>query len=495
MANTSKLALQLDRALKASLFLFAFAAPISIAATQTAWSFALLFWIIRAFVVKPRLKTNGLDLAVIAFVGLTALSSAFSYEPQVSLRKLASVSLVTIVYLFAGAVRDAKMLKRIVTVILISGVFTVAYTLGTLAVGKNLKVRHLTSESPLRSAGVQENDTILTANGKSVNSPDELADAVNDASVDGVAKLKIYRYEFLLDYDLPVSSLSASAETSTKFGITDWSRGRDTRAAGFYGHYTTYAEALQLILSLSFGLLIIAPGGFFSRNRVLLALAVVSFCIALFLTVTRASWAGFLVSAAAMILIGTTKRTLLICLACAIPIALAGIFYLQQQRNVTFIDTNDGSTTWRMTVWREGFGVLISNPRHLAVGIGMDSLKTHWQDWHMFDNGNLPMGHMHSTPLQLAFERGVPVLIVWIVWMFLYIRMLWRGFRRKTLGWFERGVLLGALGGTLGFLAGGLVHYNWGDSEVAMIFYLLMGLSLAVLREIGGEQNAIDSPV
>ena len=59
----------------------------------------------------------------------------------------------------------------------------------------------------------------------------------------------------------------------------------------------------------------------------------------------------------------------------------------------------------------------------------------------MFDNGNLPMGHMHSTPLQLAFERGVPVLIVWIVWMFLYIRMLWRGFRRKTLGWFERGVL------------------------------------------------------
>ena len=29
----------------------------------------------------------------------------------------------------------------------------------------------------------------------------------------------------------------------------------------------------------------------------------------------------------------------------------------------------------------------------------------------------------------------------------------------------------------------GLVHYNWGDSEVVMIFYLIMGLSLVVNRD------------
>jgi hypothetical protein len=28
----------------------------------------------------------------------------------------------------------------------------------------------------------------------------------------------------------------------------------------------------------------------------------------------------------------------------------------------------------------------------------------------------------------------------------------------------------------------GVVHYNWGDSEVVMIFYLIMGLSLVVNR-------------
>ncbi|MBK8303922.1 MAG: hypothetical protein IPK98_11165 [Chloracidobacterium sp.] len=64
-----------------------------------------------------------------------------------------------------------------------------------------------------------------------------------------------------------------------------------------------------------------------------------------------------------------------------------------------------------MTVWREGVNVLVSNLADLAVGIGMDSLKTHWQDWGMFDNARLPARPYAFDSLSLAFERGVPVLI------------------------------------------------------------------------------------
>ncbi|MBK8303921.1 MAG: hypothetical protein IPK98_11160 [Chloracidobacterium sp.] len=64
--------------------------------------------------------------------------------------------------------------------------------------------------------------------------------------------------------------------------------------------------------------------------------------------------------------------------------------------------------------------------------------------------------------------------------MFLYLRMLWRGFRSGEFEWFESGVWLGALGGAVGFLASGLVHYNWGDSEVVMIFFVTMGLSISI---------------
>jgi hypothetical protein len=58
--------------------------------------------------------------------------------------------------------------------------------------------------------------------------------------------------------------------------------------------------------------------------------------------------------------------------------------------------------------------------------------------------------------------------------------MLWRLIRRTTD--FPRGLALGALGGTLGFFTSGLVHYNWGDSEVVTVLYFIMGLSLVTER-------------
>jgi O-antigen ligase len=167
-----------------------------------------------------------------------------------------------------------------------------------------------------------------------------------------------------------------------------------------------------------------------------------------------------------------------------IPLILAGLFVLQQKRNVAFIDQADQSTTWRETVWREGFNLLVSRPRHLLVGVGMDSIKRHWRQWGMFDRGHIPLGHMHSNLLQIALERGLPALILWLAFLFVYARTLWRSIRNGAkLEWIDRGILLGALGGLGGFITSGLVHYNWGDSEVVMVLYAIMGLSLAVRRQ------------
>jgi len=44
------------------------------------------------------------------------------------------------------------------------------------------------------------------------------------------------------------------------------------------------------------------------------------------------------------------------------------------------------------------------------------------------------------------------------------------------------GILLGSLGGLTGFLASSLVNYNYGDTEVAMMFWWLMGISIAIVE-------------
>ena len=104
---------------------------------------------------------------------------------------------------------------------------------------------------------------------------------------------------------------------------------------------------------------------------------------------------------------------------------------------------------------------------------------------------------MHSNLLQIALERGVPALLVWLWFLGTYAWMLFRLLRspdERTIAtnkmrlkdgdaWIDRGVLLGALGGLAGFFLSGLAHYNWGDSEVVMLLYFIMGLTLVIQRE------------
>jgi putative inorganic carbon (hco3(-)) transporter len=214
-------------------------------------------------------------------------------------------------------------------------------------------------------------------------------------------------------------------------------------------------------------------------------LKIVLFCclammsLALLMTVTRASQLAFLISAFAILIVSGNRKLLLIFAAIVVPVAIIGLIYLQQTRKVGFFDQKDNSITWRQTVYREGFNLATDSPRHLLVGVGMDSIKRFAPEWHLFDDGKLPMGHFHSTPLQLAVERGMPALLLWLLILATYGKTLYSAIRREE-STLEKGILLGCFGGLIGFFTSGLVHYNLGDGEVAMVFYLLVGTSLAI---------------
>ncbi|HZH31336.1 MAG TPA: O-antigen ligase family protein [Pyrinomonadaceae bacterium] len=483
----------IERVLAASLFLLAFCAPHSIAGTQIAWGIGLLAWVVRFSVrPRPRLHRTPVDYALLGFFILTFISALASYDPDVSIGKLRAASLFTIVYLVAENVSTRRTLRLLVFTLIASCLINVLYTFGQRAVGRGVKVTALAGDSPLGAAGVNAGDTLLRLDGAALSSPEELARALApDAAGRPMARLLVYRLEWRFETEVPRGSLLMGATPEARLGLSNWTRGRDERATGFYGHYTTYAEVLQLVGSLAAGLLIALR-----RKRTwqgaLLAAAVAGMGGALLLTVTRASWLSFLLSIVVMSLVGLGSRRAVAAVALgALLVVPLGLYVLQQKRGVGFFDRKDGSISWRTTVYREGFELFAREPRHVLVGVGMDSLKRHWREWGLFDKGRLPVGHMHSTPLQLALERGLPALLLWLTVVFLYARMLWRLWRAPALfDWRERGLVLGALGGLVGFFASGLVHYNLGDSEVVMVFYLIMGLALALERFARPEAHA-----
>jgi hypothetical protein len=477
----------------------AVSAPHSIAATQIAWLCGMLCWVLR-FTVRPRpqLYRTPVDYPLLGFFILTGLTAFLSYAPMVSIGKLRAACLFTIAYLVSQNISSRTIVRFLALALVVSTMVNVGFTISERAIGRGMKVSGLAENSPLFLAGIRDTDTLLEVNGQKLSTPDQLAAALAPLP-DGVsppAQVKLYRYEWIPIFKVPRGKLLPGTTALEQLGIAGWSSGRDWRATGFFGHYTTYAEALQLIASLTLGLFLCLK-----RKRslagILLLIALAGICISLILTVTRGTWLAFLISALLMVLVTARRRMIIMVALCALPLVLGGLFILHQKRNVGFFDQKDDSIRWRQTVQREGLQLLLSKPRHWFVGVGMDSIKTYARRWGLFDKGRLPIGHMHSDYLQLALERGVPALLLWMTLMFIYGRVLWQTWRRQKItesnsaprGWIDRGIILGSLGGLIGFCTSGVVHYNWGDSEVVMIFYFLMGLSLVVARQTPAANN------
>lgn len=504
--SQSRVVTWLEQAIIGCIFLVALFTPHSIAVTQIGWLAGLTLWVVRLAVYpRPKLFRSPLDYVLLGFFIISGISTLFSYSPFTSIGKMRAASLFTLVYLVSQNVRSLRLVRYLAFTLIASCMINVLWTAGRFAIGKGVKVQSVSAESPLAKAvfrtrtvsketPIVAGDTIWQIDGQQVGSPEELAAVL--ASGSAVAKVRIYRVEWMPELEVPRQLLNGT-DALQQLGIGGWSRGRDWRATGFFNHWVTYSEVLQLIASLALGLFL-ALKEKKTLAGLLLVLAVLGLVFALGMTVTRASWIGFAISAFAMLLLTSSRRMLLIVSACAIPLVLVSAVWLQQKRNVGFFDRTDQSTSWREMVWRDGFALLMSNPRHLIFGVGIDSIKSHWREWRLFDDGRQPIGHMHSNVLQIALERGLPALIVWLMLHATYLRMLWRITRRKAPGLpgrdhdsdFIRGLAVGALGGTIGFLASGLVHYNWGDSEVISVFYFIMGLCLVVDRTNQLETNS-----
>lgn len=478
------------------LVLMVLAAPVSIAATQTAWLIGMLAWVVRlCFKPRPKITVGAVGFALIALFAWTAFSSAFSYEPATSLGKLRGASIFLIFFFVAGVVRNIRAIHFLAFCLIASCSVSAIWAPVHKLIGRGVEVRGVMPGGPLAKAGVIDGDTFTRANGKKITTPRELLAAIETS---GTAELEMFRgvdARYLIQ--MRAADLLGGETEGERLGFASWGRSGSFRAAGFYGHYATFAEVLMLIASLVFGLLIAA----YVAKQSLKAMApiftsVVFMAFALLLTITRASQLAFVISSLAVVLLGARRRLLIAAVAVAVPAALIGLYVLQQQRQVGFFDAKDGSIQYRQMMMRDGIRLWTESPRHFVVGVGMDSIKDHWQDWELYDKGWQPMGHFHSTPLQLVVERGLPALLIWLIVLGVYVRSIWRGIQSPDIyDWRSRGTLLGCLGGAVGFFASGLVHYNLGDAEVAMVFYILMGLSVKLIGLSQEDVILRDSPI
>ena len=476
----TSLALLGQRVAELGLLLYVVFAPHSIAAAEISVAIAVLGWLVRAFATGTTgLRRSGIDLVILLLLLWTALSAFLSTEPRISILKLQSCWVVLLFYLTRAIVKKRSAVV-LVCVLILSGMAGAIYSVYDLVRGRGVVVESLQNNSPFRQVAVGPGDTIWRVDGGRVYSTTDIDDAIRTAPVERPLSVSIISQgEHVERPGLVVTA--AQQRQPSPAGIIGHTRNHRFRASGWTRHYETFSELLQIIAQLALGLALANLRNHGANKYFKAAIVAASLLmLGIALTAMRTVLVAFVLGAS-LIAWRTVRGTAKVALTFAMFFVLAfGAVVVWQTRAKDALSFGDPSASLRGEVARVGVSRILLHP---LFGHGMDAMKEHWNEWGFPGKDML---HLHSTPLQLAFDRGLPALLLWLWLMFWFLRNIACTERRASdMGDTNTyGILLGALGALTGFFASSLVNYNYGDGEVALLFWWLMGITIVLERSM-----------
>jgi hypothetical protein len=456
----------------AGFVLYSAFAPHSIAAAEISLAIVGSGWLLRTIANRSAgLRRTRFDFPILLFFLWTVASSLFSQEPQISIAKIQSTCVFLLFYL-TQAIVTRRTAVLLVVVMIVSGVAGTVYSLYDLAAGRGIIVESIAPDSPMRSLNIREGDAIWRVGGRRVYSTADVDQVIKNSPANvSLTVSVISQGEHLERPGLVVSD--AIKNRSAPAGIAGAKTMHRFRASGWTRHYETYSEILQILAQLAFGL---ALANFKNHNfnlRSKLAIAgTVMLALGIALTAMRTVLVAFAIGICVISVRALGRRAKLLSLAGVVLLLAVGAFVVYQTRARQALSLQDPSSKLRLQVAQTGMKRILLHP---LLGHGMDSMHVHWSEWGFPGKDLL---HLHSTPLQLAFDRGLPALLLWLWIMALFWRTASRGEKlwADSSGTNRYGLLLGATGAVAGFFASSLVNYNFGDGEVALVFWWLMGI-------------------
>jgi O-antigen ligase len=245
------------------------------------------------------------------------------------------------------------------------------------------------------------------------------------------------------------------------------------RVHGLLGHWMTYSGLLLLVTVAATARLI-----FGRKDRVWPALIMPALIVAIVVSFTRSAWVGTCVAVAVLFAMKDFRLVVLVpvlvagVLAIVIAIApatLTGRFY-------SVVNLKDPTSSDRISMLKAGVRIVREHP---FTGVGLDVIKRVYPEYRDRDAVEKNQPHLHNVPMQIAAERGLPALAVWLWFIVALSAQVLHRFRLQR----DRVLAAAACGTIIAMLAAGMFEYNFGDSEFLMLFLVLVTLPFAAERD------------
>lgn len=460
------------------MLLFSAFAPHSIAAAEISLAIAAGGWLTRVIVTRRTgLRHTRFDLPIALFFFWTVASCFFSEEPRISIAKIQSTCVVFLFYL-TQAIVTRRVAILLVALMILSGVAGTAYSLYDLARGRGIVVESISAESPFQLVHVAPGDAVWRVAGRRIGSVAEMDQIIGDAPAGANLTVSVISLGEHVERPGLIVSEATKARPSPAGIVGDRPTHR-FRASGWTRHFSTYSEILQILAQLAFGLALANFANHrFNRWAKFAFAAAVILALGVALTAMRTVLIAVAIGICMISLRALDRRARAISLASLLLLLSVGALIVSQTRAPDALRLQDDSSSLRVQVARIGASRLMQHP---LFGHGMDAMHVHWAEWGFPGEDLL---HLHSTPLQLAFDRGLPALVFWLWIIWLYWRTASRGEKllRDSSDTNRYGILLGATGAVAGFFASSLVNYNFGDGEVALVFWWLLGIVVVLAK-------------
>ena len=247
------------------------------------------------------------------------------------------------------------------------------------------------------------------------------------------------------------------------------------RVVSTFENPNVLAEYLIMVLPLILAAFILKSG---ARGKLMLAVAGALCAACLIYTWSRGAWLGCLIGLFIFMLM-YSKNTLVFLLFCTLGIPFLPFILPDSiiQRFMSIGNLGDSSTSYRVYIW-QGVVNMLSDCFGGGIGIGNDSFKLVYPYYALSGIETAP--HSHNLYLQICVEIGIFGLIVFLAAMFLYVQgafTLHTNEKRDT-----RLLSAAIMCGMLSVLAQGFTDYIWYNYRVFLMFWLMLGLGVAVRK-------------